>query len=663
MPNVLRANDMQRTVKVLRIALPVVFLAFIALLALSWNRSATRRVKSPNEPVTSTQRPTDQPLAESKAFEDTQTIGGRVVSRISADRVVAFKSGWTTLEGVHLTIYRPNNLTYELVCPQAQYNSVTKEADAKGGVRVTSSDAMELVTAEIRYDGTRLTNDIPVQFKVDRWNGNAGALDLDVPGETLRLHKSVVATMTPVQPAEAMTTLKGDETVFKRPESLVTFSGKVDMQRAADSLRADTVLARFTQDRKTLVGFEGQGNAVIVMASNTAPGEDLGGRKTITCDGFHTELGPAGEITAINTTSQANPARAVMDGPPKRDIVARSFRIGLANKAVSEIKADWQVVMKEFAETTREIRSEHVTVSFNPVTHKATTAFLDGDFRYTDPKTTASAFRASYDILGDRILLTTDSGWQATVVSDGNTIKAKQIEFSPRAQTAKATGDVIAELRSKGEGPTADETNLFPSNKPVFVNANELLMRQANKIAIFSGNVRAWQEVNTLLANELQVQGDGMVMTAKGDVRTTLYHPPEPGKPPAPVTAKSEQLVARKNDRRIDYVGNVTIEDATRLLKSGQATFFFDANRKFERIETEQNVVVTEKPSSRTGTGNKAVYLIPRKIITVSGTPATLTDPTGTVSGQQIVFDLNRNKVQVVSPTDQTKGTYKNTEQ
>ena len=43
----------------------------------------------------------------------------------------------------------------------------------------------------------------------------------------------------------------------------------------------------------------------------------------------------------------------------------------------------------------------------------------------------------------------------------------------------------------------------------------------------------------------------------------------------------------------------------------------------------------------------------------ITGNPATATDPTGTLTGQQIKFDLARNKVEVVSPTTQTQGTYK----
>lgn len=651
---------MQRTVRALRIALPIVFLGFIAILVLSWNRSAGPKEKPPSEPVTSTQRPIDTAIAEAKGFKDVQTIGGRVVSEIVATRVVSFESEWTTLEGVTLTLYRENGLTYVVSCPQAQFNSSTKEADAKGGVRVTSSDGIEIQTAEIRYDGARLTNDIPVQFRVDRWNGKAGALDLDVQGETLRLHKQVTADMAALQPADVPMTIRGSEGIFRRRENTIEFRDQVDMVRGPENVRANWMLGKFTQDRKQLVHLEGNGDVVIVMAANVAPGEDLGGRKTITCDGFFTEVGPDGQINAINARSAEHVAHAVIDGPPVRDIVARGFRVALANRVVSEIKADFEVVMKELGESPRQINTEHATVWFDPATRRARSAYLEGSFRYTDPKNTASAFRANYDIVGDRIVLTTDAGWQATVVSDGQTLKAKQIEFSPRAQVAHATGSVIAQLASKGKtsGATAEGTSLFPAGKPVFVNAEDLIMRQANKTAVFTGKVRAWQENNTLLANELQVQGNGEIVTARGNVRTLLYNTTAEARK-TPVQSQSEQLIAKKTDRRIDLVGRVSIVDETRTLKSDKATFFFDDRNKIQRMEAEQNVNVTESAANRKGTGEKAVYQVEKKLIVMSGSPATVSDPTGSVSGQQIVFDLARNRVQVLSPEGQTKGTYK----
>ncbi len=658
MANVLRPTGMQRTIRVLRIALPILILGFILVIVFNWTATRKPSAGPSNEGVTSTQRPEDKALVEGKSFEDVQTIGGRVVSRIRANRVVSFESGWTTLEGVELTLFRQNGLTYEVTCPQAQFNTTTKEADAKGGVRVASSDGIEIKTAEIRYDGTRLTNDIPVQFKVDRWNGEAGALDMDVPGETLRLFKNVTATMAAINPAEVPMTIRGAESMFRRRENTVEFKDQVRMDRGNESVSSNWMFGRFTQDRKQLIGVEGRENCVIVMAATSSTGEDLGGRKEIRSDGFHTEVGPDGQINALNATSVTNLAHAILDGPPKRDIVARSFRVGIANRVVNEIKADTGVVMKELGDAPREINAEHVTVWFDQGTRRARSAYLEGAFRYKDPKTTATAFRANYDIAGDRIILTTDPGWQATVVSDGHTLKAKTLEFSPRAQTARASGNVIAQLVSKGSTPSAENTNLFPAGKPVFVNSDELLMRQTNKVAIFTGHVRAWQDNNTVLSNELQVSGNGDAIIARGNVRSLLYNTGSEARK-TPVQSTSEQLIARKSDKRIDLLGKVTIVDETRNLKSEKAMFFFNDKNKVERIEAENDVNLVDSATNRKGTGDKAIYQVDKKMIYLNGSPATATDPVTSVSGQQIAFDLARNRVQVLSPDSQTKGTYK----
>lgn len=648
---------MQRTIKILRLALPIAFVAFVLVIVFSWNRTRTVRDRSGTEPVVVT-RTGERPQVESKGFEDTQTIGGRVISRIRATRVVAYSSSWNTLEDVHLTIFRPNGLTYELVCPQAQFNSQTKEADAKGGVRVTSSDGVEIQTAQIHFDGNRLTNQIPVQFRIDRWNGNAGALDLDVQSEVLRLFERVDATMMPAQPGEAPMTIKAADGTFRRRENDVTFTQNVEMTRAADRLTGDRIFGRLTQDRKTLIGLEGQGHIFISMSSAATPGEDLGGKKDITCDRFYTELAGDGQISAINAIGDAAPAHAVLDGPPKRDIVARTFRIALASRVVSEIKAEWQVVMKELGAIPREVLADHVTVGFDGHTHKATAAFLEGNVKYTDPRNQAVAIRANYDIAGDHVVLTAQPGFDPTVTTDGNILKAKQIEFSPRAGTAKATGSVIAQLVSKQGAASADSTNIFPAGKPVYVNSDVLVMRQANKVAVFTGNVRAWQETNTLFAHELQVQGAGDSITARGNVRTILYNTGDAQRK-TPVQSRSGQLLARKNDRRMDLLGSVEIDDDQRTMTSDHAVFFFDSARKLERVEAEKNVVLIERATQRKGTGDRAVYQVAQRMIYIIGKPATLTAPAGNLAGQQISFDLKRNKVEVMGPTSPTQGTYK----
>lgn len=649
---------MQQTVRILRIALPVAFAVFLLIIVLSWRRGGTpAKSRAAATPVVAN-RVKDKPQIESTQFEDTQTVGGRNVAHIVAKRVVNYSSNWNTLENVELTIYRLNGLTYELSCPTAEYNSVTKEANAKGGVQVVSSDGVNIQTAEIHFDGTRLTNKIPVQFTIDQWHGTAGALDLDVDAETLRLFQKLNAALVPATPMQSPMTINSEDGYFRRKENDVQFTKDVHMTRNADTVDAGRIIGRFTQDRKKLVDLYGDGNVDILMSANPQPGEDLGGKKRVITKRFTTQIGPDGDLKMFHTWGDEGISHAILDGPPARDIVCKDFIILVANRAVSELRANLQVVMKELGPQTRTIQSEYVVVYFDQKHHPAT-AQLTGGVKYTDPKNTATASLANYDITNDLVALTASAGFDPTVIADGQTVKAKQIEFSPKGGTAKATGDVIAQLVSKGQGgPSADATNLFPAGKPVFVNSDTLMMRQSNKTAVFSGNVRAWQDTNTVFAQELQVTGMGDSLLARGNVRTIMYNTGGESRK-TPVTSKSDQLLAKKTDRRIDLTGNVRVDDEQRTLTSDHAVMFMDANKKIERIESDGKVGLIDRAENRKGNGDKMIYQVAKKMIYVNGAPATVSAPTGTLSGDQIAIDLARNKMEVMSASGQTKGTYK----
>ena len=649
---------MQQTIRILRVALPIAFVIFLLIIALSWRRGGTPgRAREQAQPVVPTRPSNEKPQIESKQFEDTQTVGGRTVAYIRAKHVVNYSSNWNTLEDVELKIYRLNGLTYELSCPTAEYNSITKEANAKGGVQVVSSDGVNIQTAEVHFDGSRLTNHIPVQFTIDQWKGTAGALDLDVDGETLRLFQKLSAALVPATPMQSPMTVNSEEGFFRRKENDVQFMTNVHMVRNADTVDAGRIIGRFTPDRKKLVDLLGDGNVDMLMSGNPAPGEDLGGKKRVITKRFTTLIGPDGDLKQFHTWGDEGMSHAILDGPPSRDILCKDFIVTMTNRAVTELRANLQVVMKEFGPETRTINAEYVVVNFDHL-HHPSTAQLTGNVKYADPRSTATAHLANYDITNDLVVLTAGSGFDPTVVSDGQTVKAHQIEFSPKAQTAKASGEVIAQLVSKQNGPSADATNIFPAQKPVFVNSDTLMMRQANKTAVFSGNVKAWQDTNTVFAQEMQVTGMGDSLLARGNVRTILYNTGGEARK-VPVTSKSDQLLAKKNDRRIDLTGNVRVDDDQRTMTSDHAVLLMDANKKIDHVESDGKVTLVDRPGSRKGTGDKLVYLVPKKMIYVSGSPATVTAPTGTLSGDQIAIDLARNKVEVMSASGQTKGTYK----
>jgi lipopolysaccharide transport protein LptA len=190
------------------------------------------------------------------------------------------------------------------------------------------------------------------------------------------------------------------------------------------------------------------------------------------------------------------------------------------------------------------------------------------------------------------------------------------------------------------------------------VNADELMMRQAQKVAHFSGNVKAWQERNTILSQELQVQGNGEVVTARGNVRTILYNTGAEARK-TPTQSRSEQLVARRGDNRIDLTGKVDIQDEGRRLQAEKATLFLDQKRKIQRMEAENAVTLLEAATGRKGNGERIVYNVERKMVNLYGAPATISDPSGQFSGEELVFDLVRNRVNVVGKGEKTTGTYK----
>ncbi len=643
---------MHRTIRILRIVLPILFVAFVAILAFSFSRT-TRQERGVSEPVTSTMREGDSPMLEAFKFEDTQTIGSRVVSRIRAVRTMGFESGWYTLEKVQLTVYRENGQTYELSAPQAQFHSESKEAKAKGGVRITSGDGVLIETAEINFDGSRLVNRIPVRFETDQWSGRAGAVDLNVSTEHLRLFDKVEARRAAL--GEPPVVIHADEADFDRLASEGVFRGNLVVDRAGDRLTTEALTARVDPAKKVLTGFEGCCGVRFAVGAGSAVTAGKGlGATTVTGERFFTELGPAGEIRAIFIQSGAAPATARMTGPPLRTLTAGQFRIALAQGGISELEATGNARIEEAGPTPRSISGSKIVANFDTAQRRPTSAVVDGNLEYRDAKNRATSQRGTFDFIADRAVLTAVPGVLPALETEGSTLTAERIEMTSKTGVLKAEGTVRGSFRSNPARASSGGTGIFPASKaPVYVNSDSLLLVQKEESAQFSGNVRAWQEKNILRANELRIEQGGETMTARGNVRAFLYNARE-GEAGGPVKANAATLVARRTDRQMELDGDVRMEDQGRVLTTAHATFRFDAQQQLEQVEAKGDVVVDDLAMGRHGAGSRLVYLVQKKRMNLEGSPATVSDKKGTVKGEEIVFDLARNRVDVIGGTEST---------
>lgn len=641
---------MHSTVRTLRIALPIAFFLFVALLVAMYTSNA-RRASAARPTETSTLRGDDRPQLVTFEFEDTQTVAGRVVSKIQAQRMIGFSSGWYTLEGVEITIFRRSGQTYQIACPAAQFNATTKEAEAKGGVKVSSSDGLRIATDALVFDGNRMLNEIPVHFGIDLWSGTAGGVDLNVEHESVRLIRGIHATLAPQTPQEPPVQADAGEIVFYRGKGEVTLTEKVRATRATDRFEVDAMTARFAEDRNTLVGLEGFGN---LLAKLGAPAAAMpAGEKSISGERFAAEMGPKGEIVAVNIIGDQRPAKALMPDVPPRELEARLIRIGLSAGVLTEIRADGNVSMIEKGPSNRRVTAGRVTVYFDRATRQALSGLLEMGVAFTDGKTEAVADRGNYDIAGDRVILTGTPTAVPSAKNELQSIRAARLELSPKDGMMRADGSVVAQLRSK-PGASPDAGLFGGSGKaPIFVNSDSFVTRRSTRQSAFSGNVRAWQGENLLLANDVLITGAGEAIQATGKVRATLHNTKVQGRN-APLAAQAERLAARKESREVELEGQVVIEDDGRKLTADRATIYLDAAQKIERVEATGNVVLAEPATGRKATGSKAVYRLTQRMIHLDGTPAVLEDQRGTVKGTRIIFDLAKNRVDVASSSEAT---------
>ncbi|HSN69522.1 MAG TPA: LptA/OstA family protein, partial [Thermoanaerobaculia bacterium] len=172
------------------------------------------------------------------------------------------------------------------------------------------------------------------------------------------------------------------------------------------------------------------------------------------------------------------------------------------------------------------------------------------------------------------------------------------------------------------------------------------------------GNVRAWQDENVLRSRELKIEQGGETLTARGDVRALLYNARERAAK-APVRANAATLVAKRSNRTMELDGDVRLEDQGRVVKTAHAVFQFDAQQQLDQVDATGGVELDEALTKRHGVGTTLVYRIPKKTMVLEGSPATVTDPRGSVKAAEFVFDLARNRVDVVGGESQTESTYR----
>lgn len=646
-----------KTIRALKVALPIAFVAFLLVIVAFYSRRAQPEADDRAETLERPEREGERPRLISYEFEDTQTVGDRVISRIRAAKTVGFDSGWYTLDRVELDIFREDGGVYTLSAPSAEFNAETKEARAQGGVIVKSGDGLDLRTESIMFDGRSLTNRIPVHFRMNSWSGTARGADLDVENETLTLNKGVDVSFDGKGPETIQ--LTAESAKFDRKTGTAAFRPDARMVRGADTYESRHLKAQVDQNRERLIGLEGWIDVVVRLA----PGSDLAGvsgrspveRRRIRADRFVGKFDGDGQLTAVEMFGGKDPVTVELTGEEARTARARSARVNLAQGFVESLELYGNVALEEQTELERSMGAERLVVTFDR-SGQATTAVFDGDVRYRDVSNEAQSERMFYDLREETVKLSSVPSAAPTISSGPQRVSAEEIVVEPSGRVMRANGRVITRISNTGGDASATDTTLFPQNEAIFVNSDTLVIRELDGFAAFGGEVRAWQGNNMLFADSLQIQSGGETIDAKGNVRSILQNTREPDG--EPMRSQSERLEARRAENQIKLIEEVLIETGGRTLAADEALFEFGPDQDLDRVIATGNLELSEAASGRSGSGEKAVYTLAEDKILIEGSPAEIREPRGAVRGKQIVLDMKRNRVDVLQGDSPTEATY-----
>jgi lipopolysaccharide transport protein LptA len=643
---------MHPVVRFLRVALPVLFIAFVALIIVSYTRAQFPDRKADAVDVGHV-RPDDSPSLVMDAFEDTHSIGGRVVSRIRAERTIGFESGWFTLESVELALFSEQGLQYSVTTGQAQFNPETKEAEAIGGVKVSSSEGLSISTQRVQFDGEHVTNRLPVDFEVGGWVGHSGSIKLRVADETLFLRDGVTATLAPHGGQQRVDLSSESARSYQRSGDLV-FEGSVRVARQSEILFSDVLRVGTSPDTRELTGIAGEGNVLIRLlkgSSLVGPSSDelLGAGETrISADRFTGEVGDGSVIRSITILGEKLPVRAIMGTTPRREMTAAQLRVDLTpGGGVEGLHATGDASIQELGSAPRVIEADDVRVAFDPDTREPRGAILNRDVVFRDRVSEGHSQQAIYDIMSDKVTLSTVGDQAPTLLTRGTLLKARLIEISPRGGTLLGTDQVVMRYDGDAKEGAVDSVLFAADGEPVFVNADSVVAIQASRVVTFSGSVRAWQKENSIFTDEMQILRDGEEITGTGSVRIVVRQPADGGTIQS-INARSERMRARRDSGRVELSGRVVIEESGRTLNADEAVFIFDRTNQIERMEALGNVVLAEASGARSARGDSATYRVQERLLRIVGEPAVLVDTSGEISGSEILFDTASEKVEVI---------------
>ena len=275
-----------------------------------------------------------------------------------------------------------------------------------------------------------------------------------------------------------------------------------------------------------------------------------------------------------------------------------------------------------------------------------------GNVAYVDADRKAWCDRARYTPV-DQVLTLTGS---PRVVQGGMATTARSMRLNRTSGDAFADGNVkttYSDLKPEPNGA------LLASSHPIHVTAGAMTVHGNSALALYTQDVRLWQDANTVQAPSIQFDRDQRSMLASGTandpVSTALVQMDSHGKS-TPVVLTSSRLTYTDSQRQAHFDENVSAKGADMTITARQVDAYLRARGEhdqaasspgeLDKIVASGQVVITEP--ERHATGDQLVYTAADDKFVLSGGPPSIFDAEhGKITGVSLTFFRRDDRVLV----------------
>ncbi len=597
-----------------------------------------------------------------KGFDYTETLRGKPLFHIQADRTVGFgpAAGLVpnvyVLERVALTVYPEQGEAVTVRSDRAEYDQRSKRARLSGNVHWTDERGAlgETETLEFEPSQRLLTAPSPLHFTRGTFELTSQSGRYDVKTRQVFLNGPVKGTGTG-EGSGGLTSLSAAAAVYRRDDSTIELSGRVSAaSRSGDRLSSDRLVLKLEGDEGRLqwARAEGDVQGTLVAGPAGATGKGTTAPRRYTAASAAILFGSDGKANSLSLTGA--PAE-VFDprGRVRASTIDVSFRDGRATSATARgaVHVD--------GEKTR-ADSEQASLSFTPA-GEIETMELSGNVRMEGEDRSGRAEKA-VDLPDRGVWILSGDHGTATVESRGSRISADRIEIDEKRHLLTAEGSARAVFTpakdgAKGAAPGHAPALVGDPGKPTFGKARRMVLDDASHVASLTGGATLWQDASSLSGDAITLNDVERSAVAVGHTRTVVLSADaqdrKPGAvaPPSPAVVTARRVTYREKESQAVFEEDVSMTRGTWQSTASRAVAVFGEDRKIQRVEMTGSVTLADSGEGRSGRAEHATDW-PREGKTVlEGSPAWVSDAAGNrVTGAVLTITERGRRVEVTAP-------------